>query len=247
MNRKEQSEQVYEKLFGILDTSKEQDPEFMEILRKFIFGDVFHIGNLEMKTRELISVVILTTLQTLPQLKAHIHGALHIGNTPEEIREAIYQCAPFIGFPKTLNAIQMMNDVFFEKGIVLPLAKQGQVNDDNRYVRGSAIQYPLYGDEIKDKMKVLPEPFSEAIPDFLTTFCFGDFYTRGILDVKTRELLILCGLTALRANEQIKAHIQGCLRAGNDVETMLSALLQCLPYIGFPATFASINLVKEIL
>ena len=43
----------------------------MTILQRFIFGEVFYIGNLNDKTSELITITALATNQTLPQLKAH--------------------------------------------------------------------------------------------------------------------------------------------------------------------------------
>ena len=86
MNRFEESKEVFNKLFGDLpDASKEVDHELMEVLRRFIFGDVFHSSDeLTMKERELITVTMLAVLQTLPQLSAHINGALNAGATPIE-------------------------------------------------------------------------------------------------------------------------------------------------------------------
>ena len=89
----------------------------MDILRKFIFCDIFSEGNLEEKTRELITITALSVLQCLSQLKVHIGAGLKIGLLPLEIRESIYQLAPFIGFPRTLNAISVMNQVFEQKGL----------------------------------------------------------------------------------------------------------------------------------
>ena len=62
-----------------------------------------YTGSLDNRMRELVTVTVLTTLGALPQLKAHVGASLNAGCTPVEIREAIYQCAPFIGFPKTLK------------------------------------------------------------------------------------------------------------------------------------------------
>ena len=45
---------------------------------------------------------------------------------------------------------------------------------------------------MKENMKDLPGGLGEAIPRMLTGLCFGDFYTRGGLDIKTRELMIFC-------------------------------------------------------
>ncbi|GAA3313521.1 hypothetical protein GCM10020331_003840 [Ectobacillus funiculus] len=85
---------------------------FQDILSHFIFWGSFFQGNLDDKQRELITLVVLATNQTFPQLKAHVSAALNVGLTPVEIKEAVYQCAPYIGFPKTLNAINEVNEVF---------------------------------------------------------------------------------------------------------------------------------------
>ena len=111
--RQAHAEATYVRLFGPRDTSApDADPELMEILRRFIFGDVFNTGVLDDQTRELITVTVLACLQTLPQLTSHTAAALHVGVPPVQIREAIYQLAPFIGFPRTLNAVATINEVF---------------------------------------------------------------------------------------------------------------------------------------
>ena len=203
MDRIETCKQNYTRLFGgEALTGKGSDPELMDILQKFIFGEVFETGSLDHKTREMITCVTLASMQTLPQLKSHAAAALNVGVSPIELREAIYQCAPFIGFPKTLNAISTINEVFQEKGIPLPLEAQGTVNEDNRYEKGKEIQYPLYGDEIARTFSNLPDEMNESLPRFLTEVGFGDFYTRSGLDIKTRELLSLCVLAAIGAESQ---------------------------------------------
>lgn len=248
MNRIEKCAQVYADLFGGEPATMEtgNDPELMIILQRFIFGEVFETGMLEQKTRELLTVVCLATLQTLPQLKAHTQAALKTGNSPLAVREAVYQCAPFIGFPRTLNAISAVNEVFLENGIELPLPAQGKAEEGERYEKGLAVQFPLYGNEIKEKYAELPDGIGEALPRFLTEMCFGDFYTRGVLCVQERELLMLAVLAALGADTQIEAHVIGNLKAGNSKETLYAAMVQCLPYIGFPAAFNAINIIKSV-
>lgn len=59
----------------------------------FTYGDIYTIGNLDDKTRELVTLVVLTTNQTLPQIKAHTHAALNVGVSPIEMREALYHVA----------------------------------------------------------------------------------------------------------------------------------------------------------
>ncbi len=246
-DRLELSNEKYKELFGSYPTpEKELDPELMLILRKSIFGDVFHSGILDNKTREMITVTALATMQTLPQLKSHSRAALGNGVSPIELRELIYQLAPFIGFPRTLNAVATVNEVFKERGIELPLEKQGTTSDEDRHEKGFEIQNPIYGDEIKEKFKNLPAGFNEFVPDFLTDFAFGDFYTRNGLDIKTRELMVLVALTALGAENQIKAHVKGNLKIGNSKEVLVAAIVQTIPYIGFPNALNTLKIIQDI-
>ena len=143
-DRIETCKQNYATLFGgEALTGKGTDSEMMDILQKFIFGEVFQTGNLSLKQRELITCVTLATLQTLPQLKSHAGAALNVGVTPIELREAMYLTAPYIGFPKMLNAVGTVNEVFRERGISLPLESAGRVDESNRHEKGAAIQDKL--------------------------------------------------------------------------------------------------------
>jgi 4-carboxymuconolactone decarboxylase len=246
--RQAHAEATYERLFGPRPgTARDDDPELMEILRRFIFGDVFDTGVLDDATRELITVTVLACLQALPQLRSHTAAALQVGVRPVELREALYQLAPFVGFPYTLNAVATMNEVFQGQGIELPLPDQGTVSDAERYAKGLAEQAPLYGNEIKDNLAALPEPFDEALPRFLTEFCFGDFYTRGGLTLAQRELLVLCALAALGdTSAQLGPHGRACLQVGNTKTAVVAALVHCFPYIGFPRAVAAIRAVKDL-
>ncbi len=246
MNRIERSKETYEKLFKqVQSVSSSDDPELMTILQRFIFGEVFYIGNLSDTTRELITITALATNQTLPQLRAHTTAALNIGVKPIEIREIIYQLAPFIGYPKVLNALDTINSVFKDRGIKLPLENEATIADSERFEKGKAIQTPIYGEGMKQNMKDLPGEFAEAIPRILTETCFGDYYTRGGLDLKTRELMIFCALTTLGADKQLGSHAIGNMKVGNDKETLLSALIQLYPYIGFPRIANAIYAIKD--
>lgn len=178
MDRVEKCREKFHTLFGGEPVNNEgTDPEFMRILQRFIFGEVCYTGSLDDRMRELITITVLAVNQTLPQLKAHVGACLNIGISPVEIREVIYQCAPFIGFPKTLNAIAAMNETFTANGIALPLENQETITEETRHPAGLAIQAPTYGSEIRDRYTWLPGVFKNAVPDFLTDFGFGDFST----------------------------------------------------------------------
>ena len=189
--------------------------------------------------RELLTVTALAAMQTLPQLKAHVAAALRTGASPLQVRETIYQCAPYIGFPKTLNAIATANEVFEAEGIALPLPTAGTVAHDEREAVGAAIQTPLYGQEVKEVFAALPEPFGHL----LTAGAFGDFESRGVLDVPTRELISLVAIAALGAAAQLRPHVAGAIKAGCTRQKVAAALVQALPYIGGPYALSGLVLV----
>ncbi len=246
MNRIETCKDNYRTLFGSEAlTGQGTDPEMMDILQKFIFGEVFQTGKLTMKQREMITCITLATMQTLPQLKAHAGAALNVGVTPEELREVIYLTAPFIGFPKMLNAVAAVNEVLKERGIPLPLEKQGTVTEETRHVTGKAIQDKLYPGGITSVMEGLPDGMGKDVERFLTDYFFGEIYSRGAIDLQTRELLGYCVLTTLEAESQLQSHYHGNINVGNAPETLTAAVIQCLPYIGFPAAIKALRIIKQ--
>lgn len=247
MDRIELCKKNFTTLFGgEALTGQGSDPEMMDILQKFIFGEVFRTGDLDMKTREMITCITLTTMQTLPQLKAHVGAALNVGVTPIELRELVYLCAPYIGFPKTLNALATINEVFTERGIALPLEKQGTVTEENRYEKGNEIQEPIYGDAVKEALKNVPGGLGDEAARFLTEYCFGDIYTRSGIDMQTRELLVYCILTTLEADSQLISHTRSNIKLGNSKEILAAAVIQCLPYIGFPPAMKTLKIIQEV-
>jgi 4-carboxymuconolactone decarboxylase len=248
MNRIEKSKQKIKEFFGdAVFSIAETDPEFLNILNHFIFGEVSYHGSLSDKIRELITLVILATNQTLEQLKEHVGVALNVGVSPVEIKEAFYQCAPYLGFPKSLSALHQANEVFKERNIALSGESQKQTNEENRFEEGLKVQKTIFGDVIDQMHKNAPDN-QKHIQNYLSAFCFGDFYTRSGLDLKTRELLTLCIVSALGGCEsQVKAHINGNLNVGNDKNVMLEAITQCLPYMGFPRTLNALACINELI
>ncbi|WP_319583603.1 carboxymuconolactone decarboxylase family protein [uncultured Pseudodesulfovibrio sp.] len=105
----EQGDRVVEALADIA-------PDFGRLMLEFCFGDVYARPGLSLKDRELITISALAAKGGCePQLKVHIHGALNVGWTREEIVETFMQVAVYAGFPAALNAIFAAKAVFAER------------------------------------------------------------------------------------------------------------------------------------
>ncbi len=248
MTRVEICNKNLSELFNGLQLSEDgTDAEIMQILQKYIFGEVFTVGTLDTKTREMITITTLTTMQTLPQLKGHIEAALNVGVTPIEIREVIYQCGVMVGFPRALNALAVMNEVFKERNIKIPLEKTATVDENSRHKKGLEIQQSLYGNNMQNALKGLPDNMGEAAYNFMIEVYFGDFYTRKGLDTKTRELLAISTLTTTGNMQTLKSHIKSNLKVGNSIETITATIIQTMPYVGFANGLSALKVVKEVM
>jgi len=88
-------------------------PDFARYLIEFPFGDIYSRPGLDLRSREIAVVAALTAMgNATPQLKVHIHAALNVGVSREEIVETIMQMAVYAGFPAALNGLMAAKEVF---------------------------------------------------------------------------------------------------------------------------------------
>jgi 4-carboxymuconolactone decarboxylase len=93
--------------------------EFTQPMQEFItrnaWGNVWQRPGLDLKTRSLITVAMLTAQGKQQELKAHVRGALNNGATPEEIRELMLHATVYCGFPAAIDAFRSATEVIEPK------------------------------------------------------------------------------------------------------------------------------------
>lgn len=248
MGISETASQNYEALFPRHESElKTTDPELVEIFYNFAFDEVTGYGNLDTKTGLMIVLASLIAGQSLGEYKVMLGGALNVGVTPVEVKEIVYQAVPYAGIGKVFDFIQATNEILENRGIKLPLEGQATTTPETRYEKGFEVQKSVVGKRI-DKMYEESPANQIHIQKYLSANCFGDYYTRNGLDLKTRELLTFSMILSLGGCEpQLKGHIQGNLNVGNDKETLLSAVTRLLPYVGYPRTLNAIRCLNEVI
>lgn len=83
----------------------------VDLLTGFCFGDTYTRTVLSLKERELLTFVVIAAMSGCePQVKAHATGNILVGNTRRMLIDAIVVMLPYIGFPKALNALGMVNE-----------------------------------------------------------------------------------------------------------------------------------------
>lgn len=103
----------------VIESLKDIAPDLARYTIEFPFGDIYSRPGLDLKSREIAVVAALTALgNAAPQLKVHIHAALNVGCSREEIVEVIIQMSVYAGFPAALNGINAAKEVFKERDVI---------------------------------------------------------------------------------------------------------------------------------
>lgn len=238
--RAERARAAYREVFGDMGFPLyETNPDYGDIINRFIYGDIYNQSDLlDLRQRQLITLVSLTVNRSYELLRLHIRGALNVGLTPDQILEAIYHCTPYAGIAVTYDAVASATKALQENGVSLPLKSQRQVGEGRRFEEGAAVQRKLYG--------INPVRNGNFIGEYVTEYCFGDFYTRGAIDLKTRQLLTMCVLANMGL-PQLSAHVRGSHNAGYSKDEIIAAITQCMPYMGVPRTLNAMATVNEVI
>ncbi|MBW3084114.1 hypothetical protein KEM60_00297 [Austwickia sp. TVS 96-490-7B] len=98
---------------AVIDSLADINPALGHHIAAFAFGDIYDRPGLDARSRQLVTLGVLTALGGCePQLKVHIGAALNVGITRDEITEVLLHAAVYAGFPRALNATFAARDVF---------------------------------------------------------------------------------------------------------------------------------------
>jgi 4-carboxymuconolactone decarboxylase len=89
--------------------------DYTRVMQEFIsrnaWGSVWQRDGVDLKTRSLITVAMLTALGRAHELKGHVRGALNNGATPEELREVFLHATVYCGFPLAIDGFRTACEV----------------------------------------------------------------------------------------------------------------------------------------
>jgi len=167
------------------------------------------------QTIPLIAAFMATS--DMPNLNAVLNQGLDAGLTISETREILVQLYAYVGFPRSLNALN-------ELMTVVQARKQRGIEDapgrepgrsipvgDELLAAGTANQTKISGAPVKGPVF----EFAPVINRYLQTHLFGDIFERDNLDWQSRELATVGALAATPGAEpQLRAHMAASLRVG---------------------------------
>jgi 4-carboxymuconolactone decarboxylase len=116
-----------------------------------------------------------------------------------------------------------------------------------KYEQGMAARREVLGNEYVDKAISSATDFNKPLQDLVTENCWGEVWTRNAIPKKTRSLITIAMLAALKLPTELKAHVRGALRNGCTVEEIREVLLHATVYCGVPAGVEAFRAAKEVI
>ena len=217
----------------------ETDPEFMELFANFALDEVVNQGDLDDAAR------MMAILAGVEEYRVLLPAALRAGITPVQVKEILYQSVAYLGIGRVRPFFSVTNQVLTEQGVALPLEPGSTTTAETRLAAGNQAQVDIFGEGMRGFQNSGPEE-SRHINRWLAGNCFGDYYTRGGLDYRDRELITFCFLAAQGGCEpQLTSHAAANLRLGNDKPLLIRVISQCLPYIGYPRSLNALTCINQ--
>jgi len=105
----------------------------------------------------------------------------------------------------------------------------------------------VMGDSFVDSTLAKTSDFTQPMQDYINDHGWGSTWQREGLDLKTRSLVTIAMLAALKAPQELKGHIRGALNNGASIEEIREVLLHSAVYCGAPAAQEAFRAAQEVL
>ncbi|MDD5711396.1 MAG: carboxymuconolactone decarboxylase family protein [Smithellaceae bacterium] len=106
----------------------------------------------------------------------------------------------------------------------------------------------LFGRGIKmDPPYLTWKEFDRELANDFSRFITGNLYSREVLSLPERQMAACAMLTALRARDELKLHLNGALNVGCDPRKLAEIIFQAATYAGMPAVNEALSAFREVL
>lgn len=116
---------------------------------------------------------------------------------------------------------------------------------DDSFEKGKAIAGSVLGRAGMEGMKEI-EKTSPVHYRAILEYCFGTVWAQPLLDIKTKELILIGVCAAQGEYEAVSRQVRGALNQGATEKEIAEAITTCAPYIGYPRTNASLRAAQRV-
>jgi 4-carboxymuconolactone decarboxylase len=252
------------------------DQHYTRSWLEFTYGGLFARKGLDEKTRLLVSVAQFVAMGELEELERQIPGALAAGATPREVLEMILQVTVYIGYIRASKGARVCVKVLERLGRLdeitstqLPLdgrmPERSLAEERKKWPAAKSAEETAWRERILEKygwkgvstrFRTQNHQSNEAIniydrvdPHYLGLwfdFIYGELYPRGIIDDRTRLLMMVGVCLALNEPVQMENHFKGAMLLGATPREVLEVILQSSAYCGMPTTIQTVRVLDRV-
>ena len=251
------------------------DQHFTRAWVDFVINGFGDRAALDDRTRFLVLVGQFTMAKSAASLEDAIRAALAVPVPPREVLEIILQCAIYGGNTAVDPALDVFAKVAEELGLMAEL-KKGQLElegykktrkldeertkwapEDVADPRREKLMAKHQWQGISTGLRLRPkhhlnildylDSIDEHFADIWVNFCYGDMYSRWIVDDKTRLLCMVGDCMAVGETTQARAHMRGSMRAGAKPREVLEVILQSCQNFGMPTMLRGLGVFVKIM
>lgn len=242
----------------------------------FTYGGLFMRKGLDDKTRLLVSIAQFLAMNEMEEFERQIPSVLAAGATPREVMEIPLQCTVYIGYVRASRGARACVKVLEALGRIgevtetqLPLdGRLAERSLDEERTRWPAAKSPeevawrertlaKYGWKgVSTRIRTQNHQTNETIdrydridPAFIQLwfdFIYGEMYPRGIIDDRTRLLMMVGVCLALNEPVQLENHVRGAMLLGATAREVLEVIVNSTAYCGMPTTLGVVKVVERV-
>lgn len=220
-------------------------PGLHRLAEEMVWGSIWARPGLALEDRMLAVLSVLTSRQRLPQLRRYIGAALHIGLSPRTVQEVFIHCGLYSGFPTILNALELANDVFAERGIAPPDTKIPDRDAEALMALGLETMHKLHGGRAEQGYAAPGNATTAAMYPTAIAYGYGEIWGRPDLDHRQRMVCAVAAFTAIDHLPQVVKFGQSALNTGLTRDQVVEVIIQTGPYSGFPRALNALSAFGE--
>jgi 4-carboxymuconolactone decarboxylase len=242
----------------------------------FTYGGLFTRKHLDDRTRLLVSIAQFLAMNEMEEFEHQIPSALAAGATPREVLEIILQSTVYIGYVKAgrgaracVKVLERLGRLDEITGTQLPL--EGRTPERSLDAERKKWPAAKSADETAWRERMVEKYGWKAVSTRIRTqnhqsndsintydrldphylhlwydFIYGEMYPRGIIDDRTRLLMMVGICLALNEPVQLDNHIRGAMLLGATAREVLEVIVHSTAYCGMPTTVLTVRVLELI-
>ena len=252
------------------------DQHYTRAWLEFTYGGLFARKGLDERTRLLVSVAQFLAMNEMEEFERQIPPALAAGATPREVLEVILQSTVYIGYVKAsrgaracVKVLERLGRIDEITGTQLPLEgrmpERALAEERTRWPAAKSPEDAAWRESILEKygwkgvstrFRTQSHQSNDTIdtydridPHYLQLwfdFIYGELYPRGIIDDRTRLLMMVGICLALNEPVQLENHIRGAMLHGATPREVLEVIVQSTAYCGMPTTVQVVRALARV-